>query len=104
MNQFLLGAIAMASLVAGLFFLRFWRETRDRLFLAFAVSFFVEGVNRSALALSGSPQEGGAFFYLIRLLAFLVILLAIIDKNRSAAPSTPRPVVDRASRSVKSGS
>lgn len=88
MNTFLLGAVAMASLVASLFFLRFWRETRDRLFLAFAISFLVEGVNRTALALTGMPREGAPFFYMVRLLAFLLILGAVVDKNRSGRSST----------------
>jgi uncharacterized membrane protein HdeD (DUF308 family) len=83
MNLFLLGTVAMGFLVAGLFFLRFWRETRDRLFLAFAISFFTEAINRAALALSSKPNEGAPFFYLVRLLAYLLILVAIADKNRS---------------------
>lgn len=58
MDLMLLGAISMASLVAGLFFLRFWRDTGDRFFLFFAVAFLVEGVNRAALGLSGDPNEG----------------------------------------------
>ena len=94
MNLFLLGAVAMGFLVAGLFFLRFWRETRDRLFLAFAASFFIEAVNRAALALSSKPNEGAPFFYLVRLIAYLLILVAIADKNRSlrtAAGTRPRP-------------
>jgi uncharacterized membrane protein HdeD (DUF308 family) len=77
----LLGAIAMASLVAGLFFLRFWRDTRDRLFLFFAISFLVEGLNRAALGLSDDPNEGRPFFYFVRFLSFLLILIAIIQKN-----------------------
>jgi uncharacterized membrane protein HdeD (DUF308 family) len=89
MNLFLLGAVATASLAAGLFFLRFWRETKDRLFMAFSISFFMEGINRTALALSQSPQEGAAFFYLVRLLAFLLIFLAVADKNRAARTPTP---------------
>lgn len=81
MTLFLLGAIAMTSVTAALFFLRFWRETRDRLFLAFGVSFGIEGVNRTALALSDNPREGDPFFYLIRLLAFSIILVAVVYKN-----------------------
>ncbi|OGH61469.1 MAG: hypothetical protein A3G34_04970 [Candidatus Lindowbacteria bacterium RIFCSPLOWO2_12_FULL_62_27] len=71
----------MTSVTAALFFLRFWRETRDRLFLAFGVSFGIEGVNRTALALSDNPREGDPFFYLIRLLAFSIILVAVVYKN-----------------------
>lgn len=86
-NRLLLGAIAMAFLISGLFFLRFWREGRDRFFLLFALALFVEGVNRFALGLSARPSEGVAGIYLIRLLSFLLILVAIIDKNRSARRS-----------------
>lgn len=81
LNLFLLGAISMASLTAGLFFFRFWRQTRDRLFLLFGLAFFLEGINRAALALSENPREGDPFFYLVRLLAFSLILGAIVDKN-----------------------
>jgi hypothetical protein len=81
MNLILLGAIAMASLIAGLFFLRFWKDTKDRFFLFFSVSFFVEGLNRFALAMSDNPNEGRPFFYFVRFLSFLLILVAIVDKN-----------------------
>jgi uncharacterized membrane protein HdeD (DUF308 family) len=87
MNQFLLGAIAALCLVAGVFFFRFWRETRDRLFLFFGLAFAIEGVNRTALALSDNPREGDPFFYLVRLGSFLIILYAIWDKNRTAGDS-----------------
>ena len=82
MNQLLLGAIAMASLTIGLFFLRFWKKTRDRFFLFFAVAFSLEGVNRVVLALNQSSSENEPVIYLIRLLSFVLILIAIIDKNR----------------------
>jgi uncharacterized membrane protein HdeD (DUF308 family) len=88
LSEVLLGAIAMASLAIGLFSLRFWHETRDRFFLLFALSFFVEGVNRVALALSERPNEGAPALYCIRLLAFLLILAAVVDKN-IARPAPP---------------
>jgi hypothetical protein len=83
MNQLLLGAIAMACITISLFFLRFWRETRDRFFLFFAASFGVEGVNRAVLGLASIPSEVEPFIYIIRLISFLLILVAIIDKNRA---------------------
>jgi uncharacterized membrane protein HdeD (DUF308 family) len=86
MNLLLLGANAMASLVAGLFFLRFWRDTRDRFFLFFATAFGVEGVNRIALGLTDVSQENEPYFYLVRLFSFLLILAAIVDKNRKKSP------------------
>lgn len=86
MDLMLLGAIAMASLIAGLFFLRFWRDTKDRFFLFFAISFLVEGLNRAALGLTGNPNEGQPFFYFVRFLSFLLILIAIVQKNMTKDP------------------
>ena len=73
----------MGYAVAGLFFIRFWRQTRDRLFLIFAISFWLLGLQRLALALTSPPFESDTGFYLVRLFAFLLILGAIVDKNRS---------------------
>jgi uncharacterized membrane protein HdeD (DUF308 family) len=83
MNQLLLGAIAMANLIIGLFFLRFWKKTRDRFFLFFAVAFVLEGINRVLLGLSQGSNENEPIFYLVRLLSFVLILIAIVDKNRT---------------------
>lgn len=84
LNEALIGAIAMATFTIGIFFLRFWRHGRDRFFLLFALSFFVEGFNRVGQALSESPNEGAIARYGIRLLSFLLILIAILDKNRTS--------------------
>ena len=77
----LLGAIAFSCVLAGLFFLRFWRTTRDRFFLFFAVSFFAEGLNRFALGMTAHPNEAHPFFYIVRFLSFCLILIAIYVKN-----------------------
>jgi hypothetical protein len=82
------GAITMGYAVAGLFFLRFWRETRDRLFLIFTAAFWVLGLQRLALVFSRDMVEDHTVLYLIRLFAFLLILGAIVDKNRSS-PQPP---------------
>jgi hypothetical protein len=82
MDQMLIGAIAAASLAAGLFFFRFWRSTRDRFFLLFALSFWIEGVNRVMLYELVGLDDDAPVYYLIRLLAYGLILAAIIDKNR----------------------
>jgi uncharacterized membrane protein HdeD (DUF308 family) len=81
----MLGAIAMGCFVAGLLFLRFWRDGRDRFFLLFALSFFVEAFSRVLLALSPRPNEGSPWLYGIRLAAYLLILWAIFEKNRRTA-------------------
>lgn len=80
-SYLMLGAIAMGTFVAGLLFLRHWRDGRDRFFLLFALSFFVETINRVALAATPRPDEGSPWFYGIRLVAYGLILLAILDKN-----------------------
>jgi hypothetical protein len=82
-TQTVYGALAMGTFVVGLFFLRFWRQTRDRLFAMFALAFWILGVNWLGLALLATTQEQRTVFYLLRLAAFVLILLAIIDKNRS---------------------
>ncbi len=82
MNQLIMGAIAMASFVVGLFFLRFWRQTRDRFFLFFSIAFSVEGVNRIVYGLSDHLDEHEPLIYLVRFLTFGLILYAIVDKNR----------------------
>jgi hypothetical protein len=80
-NDILLGAIAMACLTASLFFLKFWSTTKDRFFLFFALSFFMEGVCRFLLGVIDYSSEQEPLFYLIRLFSFLLILYAIAEKN-----------------------
>ena len=83
-NEVLLGAAAMGSAIAALFFFRFWRQTKDRLFLMFAIAFVVDSFMRIILAIAVLPDETEPFFYLGRLLSFGLIVLAIIDKNRDS--------------------
>jgi uncharacterized membrane protein HdeD (DUF308 family) len=78
---FLLGVIAVSSLIAGVFFLKFWKHTRDSLFLAFAVAFLIEGINRFAVLFIARTDEGSPWTYIVRLIAFLLILVAILKKN-----------------------
>jgi uncharacterized membrane protein HdeD (DUF308 family) len=78
---FLLGAEASAAFTAVVFFLRFWRDTRDFLFGAFAFFFLVEGSNRIVLSMMRHPNEGSPWIYVARLIALLVLLGAIIRKN-----------------------
>jgi hypothetical protein len=85
LNLFLWGASAAASWTAGLFFLRFWRETKDRFFALFAAAFWCLTLNWIGLALTDPPDEARTLMYLVRLIAFLLIIAAIIDKNRSAS-------------------
>lgn len=80
--HFLSGALTMGFLVAGLFFLRFWKGTRDNLFVAFALAFWLLGLTQALLALSNIPVEERSWLYLLRLSAFALILTSIWLKNR----------------------
>lgn len=83
MIQLVGGAITMGYAVTALFFLKYWRRTRDRLFLYFAISMAVLGAQRLALQWFSEKMEDTSLFYAIRLIAFGMILFAIWDKNRS---------------------
>ena len=81
MDVFLLGAITASSLVAGLFFLGFWRSTRDMLFFAFAFFFVIQAVTHAVIVTLPHPNEGSIWLFVVRLLAILVVLGAILWKN-----------------------
>ena len=82
--HFMLGVIVTCCVVAAAFFLRFWRKTRDRLFAMFAGAFLLLAANWVALGFTRADEIRTAL-YVVRLVAFVVILVAIIDKNRSRA-------------------
>jgi uncharacterized membrane protein len=84
MNEFISGMAAALCLVAGLFFLRFWRKTHDRFFAFFAASFWLMAVHRLVNVLLRDVNEHLVAVYSIRLVAFVLILVAIVDKNRAA--------------------
>ena len=81
MIEFLSGAVAMGFVVASGFFARFWRRTADRLFLAFAAAFALLAVNQVLAAVIEAGDERTLFVYSLRVLGFLLILAAIVDKN-----------------------
>lgn len=83
LNGFLLGVIVACSLTASGFFIKFWRQTRDTLFLAFGAAFMVEGFNRAMILFVDEPNLGHPLIYFVRLLSYLLILIAIINKNRA---------------------
>lgn len=83
MDDFLSGAIVMACTVVGGLFLRFWARSHDRLFAYFAAAFWLFGLNHLMLALTDRGSEIRPYIYMIRLAAFVLILVAIVEKNRS---------------------
>jgi hypothetical protein len=80
--SFLLGSAVTACLIVSAFFARFWRRTRDLLFLAFAVAFLLFGANWAMVAVL--EEETYPAVYLFRLLGFAIIIAGVIGKNRSA--------------------
>lgn len=85
MNDMLVGAIALANILIGLFFLRFWRGTRDSFFIYFSLAFFLEGFNRWISGVMQVLYEDAPLYYLIRLISYSLIIIAIWRKNRRAA-------------------
>ena len=80
--NFLSGAVTAGFLVAGLFFLRFWHRTHDGLLLAFALAFSLLGLTQALLAFTDIPLEERSWLFLVRLVAFSLILISIWRKNR----------------------
>jgi hypothetical protein len=87
--DFLSGALTTGFVVAAMLFLRFWRRTHDRLLLAFAVAFALLAVNQLIATLLGAGDERTPYTYALRVLGFVLILFAIIDKNVSSRPPPP---------------
>jgi len=81
MVEFLSGAVTLGFLVAAGFFWRFWRKTADRLFLAFAAAFVLFALNQALAAGLTVVLEPASLIYGLRVLGFILILAAIVDKN-----------------------
>lgn len=86
---FLAGVTMATFLASGLFFLKLWKAADDRFFAFFAiacallsvervVALFVQGVLDTS---TSPPPESSSWIYLIRLLAFAMIVVAIVSKN-----------------------
>jgi hypothetical protein len=82
LNGVVAGALLMGYCITALFFLRFWSVSRDRLFAAFSLAFLLLAIQRFAITMTRETMEDQTIFYLLRLAAFLVIIAAIIDRNR----------------------
>ena len=81
-SLFVAGAMTAGYLLAALFFLRFWTRTRERLFAAFALAFCLMGANQAVAGFSRYQHAESSEAYLLRLAAFVVIIIAVLSKNR----------------------
>ena len=86
MKYYMWGLLAMSCLIAAMFFLNYWRRTRDRLFGFFSVAFALMAAQWTASALAGTDEAQHAYLLLLRLFSFIAIIIAIIDKNRRDRP------------------
>jgi hypothetical protein len=91
MIAFLSGAITLAFILGAVFFLRFWRRTRDRLFLAFSLAFVLLALNQVLAFALDIYREPHSFIYWLRVIGFMLILVAIMDKNLSARRGPVKP-------------
>lgn len=82
-NQFIYGAVMMASVVASLFFLKFWQKTKDRFFAIFSSAFMLFAIERWISVIMATQDETRTWIFMIRLLAFVLIIGAVVDKNRN---------------------
>ena len=85
MIDFLSGAVTLGYLVAAAFFLSFWRKTAERLFLAFGAAFVLFAFNQALAFALTVVNEPYSLIYALRVIGFLVILGAIVDKNLRSA-------------------
>ena len=91
MIEFLSGAVTLSFVVAALYFLRFWRRTADRLFLSFALAFMLLALNQVAVAMFEASDERSGYSYVLRVLGFILILYAIVEKNVRSRTRRKRP-------------
>lgn len=86
MIEFLAGAVTLGYVITGVCFLRFWRKTRDQLFLSFAIAFWLFACNQVLATVMYAQDDRVAYAYVLRVLGFLLILAAIVGKNASSGP------------------
>ena len=84
---FVAGMVTMGFLIAGLFFFRFWQRTKDWLFVAFGVAFWLFAANQALVALSGVPSENQSWFYALRIAGFALLIAAIVAKSVKRRPA-----------------
>lgn len=80
MILFISGVLVMGYATAALYFASFWRRSRDRLFALFSWAFVILALQRVALAFA-TPVVAPEWLYGLRLVAFLLILGAVVTKN-----------------------
>lgn len=83
MYQYVTGILTVVSIIPAVFFWSSWRRSGDRFFLFFALAFAILTVERAVMGIKDLPEAPNIMLYTIRLVGFLLIIAAIVDKNRS---------------------
>lgn len=79
---FIAGTLVMTAVAIGLYFLKYWKLSKDRFFIWFAAAFWTFGLGWIIRAFHPAVSEHAHWVFLPRLLAFVMIIVAILDKNR----------------------
>jgi hypothetical protein len=89
--DFLRGATMMAELGIAVFLFKYWKETSDRLFIFFSVAFVILAISQKVVFIFGDRGEFAPYAYYMRLAAFILILLGILEKNLPKHKATEKP-------------
>jgi hypothetical protein len=81
MIDFLAGSLTLGFLVVGAFFFRSWKRTGDRLFVSFALAFWLFAANQVLSLALGRPSGEVRYEYILRVLGFVLIIVGIVRKN-----------------------
>jgi hypothetical protein len=81
MDDFLTGVVAAGFVIAAVFFFRFWKTTRDSFFAILGIAFVLFAANQVAFALLEVFREEQSWIYVLRLIGFALLLVAIALKN-----------------------
>jgi len=88
MYALLSGAIAALAGLAAALLWRSYIRMRDRFFAYFATAFALLGATQLFLGVRNAPELNEPYAYVPRLAVFVLILIAILDKNRVSRPKS----------------
>ncbi|MGH7662643.1 MAG: DUF5985 family protein [Vulcanimicrobiaceae bacterium] len=89
------GAVCALSAVAACALFRSYWRLGDRFFAYFAAAFALFGASQLFLGIRNLPEGNYPYAYVPRLLVFVLILIAIVEKNRAVRrPKTNADAID----------
>lgn len=79
--SFIAGMVSLGFIAAAMFFVQFYRETKDRFFLYFTAAFVLFAINQSVPIAWHIDADDQAPIYLGRLAGYVLIIIAVAQKN-----------------------